>query len=93
MNNETLLRTVESYKEWESLIEEAKKQLEGLKKQLTDELEAREVESLTVNQYVVRNTEVSSSRFDTKSFKEKLGEELYKSFTKEVKSHRFTISA
>ena len=26
MNNETLLRTVESYKEWESLIEEAKKE-------------------------------------------------------------------
>ena len=32
MNNETLLRTVESYKEWESLIEEAKKELESLKK-------------------------------------------------------------
>jgi hypothetical protein len=43
--------------------------------------------------YIVRWTSVLTTRFDTKTFKEKFGEEVYKAFTKQVSSRRFSISA
>ncbi len=93
MTEAMIIKTTEEYLEMARFIEEAKAELEALKKQLTDELEAREVQSMAAGQYVIRNTEVSSSRFDTKRFKETLGEDLYKTFTKEVLSHKFSIAA
>ena len=55
-------------------------------------MDAREVEELEIGSHIVRFTSVVSSRFDTKSFKEKMGAELYKAFTKEVASRRFSIA-
>ena len=42
--------------------------------------------------YIVRYTNVISNRFDTTSFKKTYGD-LYKAFTKQSASRRFTISA
>ena len=52
----------------------------------------RNTEELEVGQYIVRWTSVLSQRFDTTAFK-KVMPEIYKAYTKQVSSRRFTISA
>ena len=42
-------------------------------------------------QYIVRYTSVLSNRFDSTAFK-KVMPEIYKAYTKQVSSRRFTIS-
>ena len=49
------------------------------------------MEELIAGQYIVRWTSVLSNRFDSTSFKKVLPE-LYKAYTKQVSSRRFTIS-
>lgn len=84
---------IESLNEWEALMEEAKAEVEAIKDELKAELIDRDTEELKVNdRYILRWTSVLSSRFDTKRFKEQFSD-LYKNFTKEVSSKRFSISA
>ena len=59
---------------------------------LMDGLKAQGTEELNLGKYIVRWTSVLSTRFDTKRFKEAFGEELYKAYTKEVSSRRFSIA-
>ena len=56
-------------------------------------MEAADTEEVSAGGYIVRWTSVLTTRFDTKRFKEKFGEEVYKAFTKQVSSRRFSISA
>ena len=56
-------------------------------------MEAADTEELSAGGYIVRWTSVLTTRFDAKRFKEKFGEEVYKAFTKQVSSRRFSISA
>ena len=50
------------------------------------------MEELIAGHYIVRYTSVLSNRFDSTSFKKVLPD-LYKAYTKQVSSRRFTISA
>lgn len=76
-------------------LEEQKKaleaQIEGLQEEIKKDMESRGTEEMKVGIFIVRFTSVLSNRFDTKSFKEKYSE-LYKEYTKQVASRRFTIS-
>lgn len=93
MSEKNLLELVESYREWLALSEEANAMTENLRDQIKAEMVARNVEELPIaDRYVARFTTVQSSRFDTKRFKEKFGEELYKSLCKEVTSKRFSLT-
>lgn len=92
MANNELLKKVELLAEYEAAIDEMKAEAEAIKSDIKAEMEARETEELKIGQYIVRFTNVVSSRFDTKKFKEKFGVDVYKAFTKEVKSRRFTIA-
>ena len=92
MANNELLKKVEMLAEYEAMIEEMRAEADELKNSIKAEMEARETEELQIGQYIVRFTNVLSSRIDTKRFKEKFGEDVYKAFTKEVKSRRFTIA-
>ena len=92
MTKAEMVRKVESYKEWKALMEEAKAEMEAIENEIKEELIDREVEELVADQYVIRFTSVLSNRFDTTAFK-KYYAELYKSFTKQVASKRFSISA
>ena len=69
-----------------------KAEAEEIRNDIKAEMEARETEELKIGQYIVRFTNVISSRFDTKRFKEAFGADVYKAFTKEVKSRRFSIA-
>ena len=92
MSNNSLLERVENLKEVEAMIEELKLEAEAIKDELKEEMKERDTEELNLGKYIVRWTSVLSTRFDTKSFKEKFGEEIYKAFTKEVASKRWTIA-
>ena len=86
-----MVSKIEQLKELEELMEEAKKEAEKLKDEIKDEMTKRNTEEMKVGKYIVRWTEVLSNRFDTTAFK-KLFPNMYKDFTKEVSSRRFSIS-
>lgn len=93
MTRNELIAQIETLRNLETLIEEAKREAETVRDSIKAEMEAVETEELSAGGYIVRWTSVLSTRFDTKSFKEKFGEEVYKAFTKQVASRRFSISA
>ena len=83
---------IESLRTLEELIEEAKAEAETLRDAIKQEMLNRDTEELSAGQYIVRWTSVLSQRFDTTAFK-KVMPEVYKAYTKQVSSKRFTISA
>ena len=83
---------IESLRALEELIEEAKTEAETLRDEIKSEMMARNTEELTAGQYIVRWTSVLSQRFDSTAFK-KVMPEVYKAYTKQISSRRFTISA
>ena len=92
MSRNELIAKIEALNEWEAVIEEAKAEAEAIRDSIKQEMLERETEELTAGQNIVRYTNVISNRFDTTSFKKTYGD-LYKAFTKQSASRRFTISA
>lgn len=82
---------IESLRALEELIEEAKAEAETLRDAIKQEMLSRDVETLEAGQYIVRWTSVLSQRFDTTALK-RVMPEIYKAYTKQVSSKRFTIS-
>ena len=82
---------IEALKELEALIEEAKAEAETLRDEIKTEMLNRSTEEMEAGQYIVRWTSVLSQRFDTTGFKKAYGE-LYKDFTKQIASRRFSIA-
>ena len=82
---------IEALKELEALIEEAKAEAETLRDEIKAEMVNRNAEEMEAGQYIVRWTSVLSQRFDSTSFK-KVMPDVYKSFTKQVASRRFSIA-
>ena len=83
---------IEALKDLEALIEEAKAEAETLRDEIKAEMLNRNTEEMEAGQYIIRWTSVLSQRFDTTSFKKVYGD-LYKEYTKQVSSRRFSISA
>ena len=92
MTKNEIITKIEALNEWEALMEEAKAEVEALRDSITAEMLERDTEELAAGQYIVRWTSIISNRFDSTSFKKAYGD-LYKSFTKQSTSRRFTISA
>lgn len=92
MSTTELTAQIESLRALEELIEEAKAEAETLRAAIKQEMLNRDTEELSAGQYIVRWTSVLSQRFDTTAFK-KVMPEVYKAYTKQVSSKRFTISA
>ena len=78
--------------EYEALAEEAKAEAEALRDEIKAELTRRNAEEVTTGKYIVRWTSVLSQRFDSTAFKRAMPD-VYKAFTKQVSSRRFSISA
>lgn len=83
---------IEELNEIEKMMEELKAEAEAIKDELKNEMSLRGLDQMEIGQYIVRWTSVLSSRFDTKRFKEEYGENIYKQYTKEVSSMRFSIA-
>lgn len=92
MSRNELIAKIEALAEWEAVIEEAKAEADALRDSIKQEMMEGETEELAVGRYIVRWTSVISNRFDTAAFKKTYGD-LYKAFTRQSASRRFTISA
>jgi predicted phage-related endonuclease len=92
MSNNEITAKIDALKALEDLIEEAKAEAETLRDSIKQEMLNRDTEEMTAGQYIVRWTSVLSQRFDTTAFK-RVMPDVYKAYTKQVSSRRFTISA
>lgn len=92
MSNIEITSKIEALQEWESILEEAREQVETLRDEIKAEMLKRDTEELEAGRFIVRWTSVVSNRFDTAAFK-KIHGELYKAYTKPVASRRFSVSA
>lgn len=90
MSTIELSTIIEKLKEWEAIQAEAAAEVESLKDQVKAEMNARGVEELEAGQYIARFTTVLSSRFDTTVFKREHAE-MYRQYTKQTTSRRFSI--
>ena len=91
MSKVELLAKIELLNKYEAMMEELKAEADAVRNSIKAEMEAREVEELIAGQYIVRWTSVLSTRFDSTAFKKVLPD-LYKAYTKQTASRRFTIS-
>ena len=91
MSTTEITSKIEALKDLESLIEEAKAEAEALRDEIKTEMLNRNTEELEAGQYIVRWTSVLTQRFDTTAFK-KVMPEIYKEYTKQVSSRRFSIA-
>ena len=91
MSTVEIASKIESLKDLETLIEEAKAEAEVLRDEIKAEMLSRNTEEMEAGQYIVRWTSVLTQRFDTTAFK-KVMPEVYKEYTKQVSSRRFSIA-
>lgn len=92
MSTIDLEHKIAKMQEWEALAEEAKAEAEALRDEIKAELTNRNTEEVTTGKYIIRWTSVLSQRFDSTAFKRAMPD-VYKAFTKQVSSRRFSISA
>lgn len=91
MTTREMVHQIEELNEWENIIAQAQKEAEAIRESLKNEMLERNTEELTAGAYIIRWTSVLSNRFDTTAFKKVYGE-IYKQFTKQSASRRFSIS-
>ena len=91
MSSIEISEKIRALKEWEEVIAEAQAEAEAIKDSIKAEMSARQVEELEADTFIVRWTSVLSNRFDTTAFK-KEHNDLYKQFTKQTTSRRFSIA-
>ena len=91
MSRNELITKIEQLKEWEGLLAEAQAEVEALRDTIKNEMLEQGTEELEAGAYIIRWTSVLTNRFDTTAFKKEYAE-LYKRFTKQTASKRFSIA-
>lgn len=91
MSTKEMVLKVEKLKELEELLEEVKAEAESVRDEIKQEMMVQDTEELAAGQDIIRWTSVLSNRFDTTAFK-KVMPKVYKAYTKQVASRRFTIA-
>ena len=91
MSKKEIIQKIEALNEWVAIIAEAQAEAEAWRHSIKQEMLTQETEELEVGTYIVRWTSVLSNRFDSTAFKKEHAE-LYKAFTKQVASKRFSIA-
>ena len=87
LNNEMIVK----YLEWKELEEQAKAERERIESLIKEEMEKEGTEEKKVGRFIIRFTSILSNRFNSTEFK-KVHPDLYKLYTKQVASKRFTVS-
>ena len=92
MTKTEIISLIETMNNYDELAAKAKAKADAIRDALKDEMLRLDTEELAAGAYIVRYTNVISNRFDNTMFKRLYGD-LYKDFTKQVSSRRFTVSA
>ena len=88
---EELSNLVRDYLEIDGEIKQKQIIAEGLKNEIKQEMDLRNVDSLQVDEHIVRYRDVLISLFDKTNFKRKYSE-LYALYIKQVPAKKFSIS-
>ena len=91
MSSIEIISKIETLKEWEAILEDAKAEVENLKDIIKKEMDNRGVEELEAGQYIARFTTVVSNRLDTTAFKRE-NAALYQRYLNQSTSRRFSIA-
>lgn len=91
MTTAEIITKIEELKEMEELIAEAQAEVETIKDTLKKEMNEQDVEELIAGTHIIRWTTILSNRFDSTAFK-KVMPDVYKAYTKQTTSRRFTIA-
>jgi predicted phage-related endonuclease len=92
MSSEMIIKRVEQIKAIESFIKELEAEAETYKDEIKALMNTEAVETLQAGDYIIRWTSTLTSRFNTKKFKEDMGEAVYNAYLKQVASKRFSIA-
>lgn len=87
----TINETIKAIKEYQEMQDEIKNQIEMLKAEAIEYLDDHEIDEYMCDEGKVTYREVLSNRFASTEFK-KTHAELYKAFTKQTSSMRFTCN-
>ncbi len=90
MSSIEIISKIETLKEWEAILEDAKAEVESLKDIIKKEMDSRGIEELEAGQYIARFTTVVSNRLDTTALKRE-NVALYQRYLKQSTSRRFSI--
>lgn len=91
MSSIEIVSKIEALKEWETILEEAKAEVESIKDSIKKEMDSRGVEELEAGQFIARFTTVVSNRLDTTALKRE-NAALYQRYLKQSTSRRFSIA-
>ena len=91
MTNIELRAMVAQLQELEGFMAEISGEVEAIKDSIKAEMNNRNVETIELEDRVIRYQTILSNRFDSTAFK-KVMPEVYKAYTKQVTSHKFSIA-
>jgi len=91
MSKNEMISLIETMNNYDDLAAKAKAKADAIREAIKEEMVRQNTEELSAGAYIVRWTSILSNRFDSSAFKKSYAD-LYKSFTKQVASRRFSIS-
>ena len=91
MSANEMTAKVRELKELKAMADEIAAEITAIEDEIKAEMTARNTEEMTVDIFKIRWARVTSSRFDSASFKKAMPE-LYGQFTKTTQSRRFSIA-
>lgn len=84
-------KKIEELNELEAIANEAKAEAEAIKDEIKALMLEQNTEELETGKHIIRWSSVLSNRFDTTTFKKEHAE-MYKQYTKQTASKRFSIA-
>ena len=91
MSQNEMMNLIETMNNYDELASKVKAKADAIRSTIKEQMERQAVEELICGPYIVRYSTVLSNRFDATTFK-RLYADLYKDFTKQVSSRRFSVS-
>lgn len=91
MSKNEMIALIEAMNTYDEMAAQAKEKADAIRETIKAEMMERNTEEMIAGQYIVRWTSVLSNRFDSTAFK-KVMPEIYKAYTKQIASRRFTVS-
>lgn len=91
MSTNELERKIAELQELEAIAEEAKAEAEAIKDEIKALMLEQNTEEFETGKHIIRWTSVLNNRFDTTTFKREHAE-MYKAYTKQTASKRFSIA-
>ena len=91
MSTQEMTSKVRELKELKAMAEELSAEITAIEDEIKAEMTTRDTDEMIVDIFKIRWTKVTSNRFDSSAFK-KSCPDIYKQFTKQTETRRFSIA-